>query len=123
MFTYVKAKNFKSLKNIYLNLKSTKTKVNNFVVIYGENGSGKTNIVELFRLLQQNILMRYIDKVIPIENIKKDQELSNNIISELMIYDSQVYHTYKGSNFSIFILVIFPNNYHHLLKTFYHLFC
>ena len=48
MFTYVKAKNFKSLKDIEFNLNKTKTKTNKFISIYGENGSGKTNIVELF---------------------------------------------------------------------------
>ena len=61
MFTYVKAKNFKSLKDIEFNLNKTKTKTNQFISIYGENGSGKTNIVELFKLLQQATMSRAID--------------------------------------------------------------
>ena len=58
MFTYVKAKNFKSLKEIEFNLNKTKNKINPLVVVYGENGSGKTNLVELFKLLQQTAVRR-----------------------------------------------------------------
>lgn len=61
MFTYIKAKNFKSLKNIEINLNKTKDKTNNFIAIYGENGSGKTNLVELFKFLQQITISRIID--------------------------------------------------------------
>ena len=46
MFTYVKAKNFKSLKDIEFNLNRTKTKTNQFISIYGENGSGKSTLLE-----------------------------------------------------------------------------
>lgn len=61
MFTYIKAKNFKSLKNIEFDLNKTKTKTNNFIAIYGENGSGKTNLVELFKFFQQLMISRMID--------------------------------------------------------------
>ena len=61
MFTYIKAKNFKSLKNIEFNLKKTRNKTNNFIAIYGENGSGKTNLVELFKFLQQMTVARGFD--------------------------------------------------------------
>lgn len=79
MITYVKAKNFKSLKNIEFNLNKTKTKTNKFIAIYGENGSGKTNIVELFKLLQQLVIARGIDIIlnkIPKE-IREVQETTN----------------------------------------------
>lgn len=61
MFTYIKAKNFKSLKNIEFNLKRTKNVTNDFIAIYGENGSGKTNLVELFKFLQQITIARIFD--------------------------------------------------------------
>ena len=61
MFTYIKAKNFKSLKNIEFNLKRTKNITNDFIAIYGENGSGKTNLVELFKFLQQMTISRFFD--------------------------------------------------------------
>lgn len=61
MFTYIKAKNFKSLKNIEFNLKRTKNITNDFIAVYGENGSGKTNLVELFKFLQQMTIARTFD--------------------------------------------------------------
>ena len=61
MFTYIKAKNFKSLKNIEFNLKRTKNIINDFIAIYGETGSGKTNLVELFKFLQQMTIARTFD--------------------------------------------------------------
>lgn len=61
MFTYIKAKNFKSLKNIEFNLNRTKLETNKFIAIYGENGSGKTNLVELFKFLQQLTISRMAD--------------------------------------------------------------
>lgn len=61
MITYIKAKNFKSLKQINFDLNKTKEKTNQFIAIYGENGSGKTNIVELFSLLQQLTMAKVVN--------------------------------------------------------------
>lgn len=86
MFTYVKAKNFKSLKDIEFNLNRTKTKTNQFISIYGENGSGKTNIVELFKLLQQSTMSRTMDiamNKIPKEFWKMQEEMSNQLPTEV----------------------------------------
>lgn len=58
MFTYLKAKNFKSLKDITMNLKHTKTDTKKFIAIYGENGSGKTNIASAFYFLHQSVTAR-----------------------------------------------------------------
>lgn len=58
VITYIKAKNFKSLKEINLNLKKTQKITNKLVAIYGENGSGKTNIVELFEFFKKNTIAR-----------------------------------------------------------------
>ncbi len=86
MFTYIKAKNFKSLKNIEFNLNKTKIKTNQFISIYGENGSGKTNIVELFKLLQQATMARTIDIVIskvPKEFWKIPEEMVEQLPTEI----------------------------------------
>lgn len=86
MFTYVKAKNFKSLKDIEFNLNRTKTKTNQFISIYGENGSGKTNIVELFKLLQQSTMSRATDVAmnkIPKEFWKLQEEMSDQLPTEI----------------------------------------
>ncbi|MCI8617786.1 MAG: AAA family ATPase [Clostridia bacterium] len=86
MFTYVKAKNFKSLKDIEFNLNKTKTKTNQFISIYGENGSGKTNIVELFKLLQQVTMARTTDitmNKMPKEFWKIQEEMSDQLPTEI----------------------------------------
>lgn len=86
MFTYVKAKNFKSLKDIEFNLNKTKTKTNQFISIYGENGSGKTNIVELFKLLQQLTMSRATDiamNKMPKEFWKIQEEMSDQLPTEI----------------------------------------
>ena len=86
MFTYVKAKNFKSLKDIAFNLNKTKAKTNQFIAIYGENGSGKTNIVELFKVLLQLVMARTIDVAmnkIPKEYWKIQEEIGEQLPPEL----------------------------------------
>ena len=86
MFTYVKAKNFKSLKDIEFNLNKTKTKTNQFISIYGENGSGKTNIVELFKFLQQSAMARAIDiamNKLPKEFFKMQEEMADKMPTEI----------------------------------------
>ena len=86
MFTYIKAKNFKSLKDIEFNLNKTKTKTNQFISIYGENGRGKTIIVELFKLLQQSIMSRATDiamNKMPKEFWKIQEEMSDQLPTEI----------------------------------------
>lgn len=55
MFTYVKLKNFMSFKDVTFNLKNGSKGVKNFVSIYGENGSGKSNFVSSMNLLKRSI--------------------------------------------------------------------
>lgn len=86
MFTYIKAKNFKSLKNIEFNLKKTKNITNDFIAIYGENGSGKTNLVELFKFLQQMTISRVFDaawNMLPKEFLDFKDKMINNIPKEI----------------------------------------
>ena len=86
MFTYVKAKNFKSLKNIEFNIKKTQKKTNDFVAIYGENGSGKTNMVELFKFLQQMTIARIFDvewNMLPKELLDLKEKMVANTPLEL----------------------------------------
>lgn len=86
MFTYIKAKNFKSLKNIEFNLNKTKTKTNNFIAIYGENGSGKTNLVELFKFLQQITISRTLDiklNMLPKEFFELKEKMLNDTPADM----------------------------------------
>lgn len=55
MFTCIKMKNFKSFKNVTINLSQKKNKPKQLSVIYGINGSGKTTIAQAFFLLERTI--------------------------------------------------------------------
>lgn len=55
MFEYVKLNNFKSLKNIELNLLDRYNKPKKMILIYGENGIGKSNIASSFFMLSETL--------------------------------------------------------------------
>lgn len=48
MFTRVKIKNYKSLINLDVDLSAKKKQPKPLVVIYGENGVGKSNFASVF---------------------------------------------------------------------------
>lgn len=51
MFTYVKLKNYKSLVDFEVDLTSSKNNPKKMIIIYGENGAGKTNFKCLFYII------------------------------------------------------------------------
>lgn len=48
MFTYIKLKNYKSLVDFEVDLTSSKNNPKKMIIIYGENGAGKTNFINAF---------------------------------------------------------------------------
>lgn len=55
MFTYVKLKNFMSLKDVVFDFRKNSKEIKKFVSIYGENGSGKSNFVNCIDFLCKSI--------------------------------------------------------------------
>ena len=55
MFTSIKMKNFKSFKDVTIDLSSKKNIAKKLAIIYGINGSGKTTIAQAFLLLKRTI--------------------------------------------------------------------
>lgn len=55
MFTNIKLKNFKSFKNVEINLRAKKGEYKPLAIIYGENGSGKTTIAQAFLALERTM--------------------------------------------------------------------
>lgn len=55
MFEYVKLKNFKSFGNIEFNLLDRSNRPKKMVLIYGENGIGKSNIASAFFMLSETL--------------------------------------------------------------------
>ena len=55
MFEYVKLKNYKSFGNIEFSLLDRNNQPKKMVLIYGENGVGKSNIASAFFMLSETL--------------------------------------------------------------------
>lgn len=55
MFTYLKLRNFKSFGEITFDLRDKNNKPKNLILIYGENGIGKSNLVSAFYMLSETL--------------------------------------------------------------------
>lgn len=55
MFEYIKLKNFKSFKDIELNLLDKYNNPKKLILIYGKNGIGKSNLVSSFSMLSETL--------------------------------------------------------------------
>ena len=53
MFTTVTLKNFRTFKEANFNLSNKKGEPKPMVILYGENGSGKSNMLSAFALLNE----------------------------------------------------------------------
>lgn len=82
MYTYIKLKNYRSFGDICLDLKETKEKTKILALIYGENGSGKSNIVSAFY---------FIDHLLNSFDIEKRERQINNILANKSINDLSAY--------------------------------
>lgn len=74
MFSYLKLKNFKSFKEIEIDFRASNKLPKNMIFIYGENGSGKTNLAYAFQFLKETIgTLNFQNKMsLFLENYKKD---------------------------------------------------
>lgn len=55
MFEYIKLRNFKSFGDIYFDLRDKKGNPKNLILIYGENGIGKSNLASSFFMLSETL--------------------------------------------------------------------
>lgn len=85
MFTAVEFENYMSLKNLKLNIKKN-GKPKKIVAIYGENGSGKSNIVSAFMNLSLSILtlknQNYLTDTNEILNSDDDFDIEDSVARE-----------------------------------------
>lgn len=93
MFTYLKLKNFKSLKDVTLNLKETQKKTKNFVAIYGENGCGKTHLVTAFDALRRIIFSKVAYKAL--QEMPKDFQYMKEFMERSDMYP-EIFDLFKG---------------------------
>lgn len=64
MIRYIKLKNFKSFTDITFDFTGKNNMPKPVIIIYGENGAGKTNIIKTFHLLQQSLVTMQIKNII-----------------------------------------------------------
>ena len=76
MFTYVRLRNFLSFGDTTFNFKRTAKKAKQFVAIYGENGSGKSNFVKSIDFLYRTL--------ISCASVQKTESISELIKAELV---------------------------------------
>lgn len=76
MIRYVKLTNYKSLVNLDVDFMKTKTKSKNLVLIYGENGIGKSNFANSFYTLNET--MRTMSSIEMLKNIIENSEDKTN---------------------------------------------
>ena len=103
MLSYIRLKNFKSFSDIYVNFNGTHEHPKKLIAIYGENGAGKTNLMQAISFLTQTIeTLAYPDKFGSREALDKlinDKDVPPEIIQ--MIFDStflsieKMYDRYK----------------------------
>lgn len=55
MFEYIKLKNFKSFGNVEFNLLDKKNEPKKLILVYGENGIGKSNLASAFFMLSETL--------------------------------------------------------------------
>lgn len=84
MFTYVKIKNYKSLSEVKFNLTNNK-KAKKLAIVYGENGAGKSNLVNVFYTLIETLwTMRFRKIVLDYLKVNESEKKSSKKIWDIM---------------------------------------
>ncbi len=78
MLTYLDLRNFKSFSNIKLDLRKAYGEPKNFAFIYGENGSGKSNLIAAMMFLLQSL-----DTIRNQSKLNEFNNKSNNILDTI----------------------------------------
>ncbi|MDM8292059.1 AAA family ATPase [Faecalicoccus pleomorphus] len=78
MFEYVKLKNFKSFDDVELNLLDRRNNPKKLILIYGENGIGKSNIASAFFMLAESIRTMNVRDIMESLLSENSHDLNNN---------------------------------------------
>lgn len=97
MFTSIRLKNFKSFGDIYFDFRKSKNEAKKFIIIYGENGSGKSNFVDGFELLSKSISSLNIIKQDLYQTFK--EKSSQLINSEYLHTIKRLFNSIEVANF------------------------
>ncbi len=83
MFTNIKIKNYKSLVDLEVNLAQKRNEPKPVILVYGENGVGKSNFANVFYTLSQTLQTLSVRKTIQ-EIIEKKDRMSEETIIKLI---------------------------------------
>ncbi|MDO5690688.1 MAG: AAA family ATPase [Tissierellia bacterium] len=72
MISYLRLKNFMSFKDVVLDLRGSKEIPKQMIAIYGENGSGKTNLIQALEVISRSTMS--LTSILEIDNLKKQLE-------------------------------------------------
>lgn len=85
MFTYIKLKNFMSFKDVTFDLRNGSKGAKNFISVYGENGSGKSNFVSSINFLRRSIdSFEMLVNTEKIRHLAQAQELPEDLMEMLL---------------------------------------
>lgn len=86
MFTYIKLKNYKSLVDIKVDFTNNKNEPKNLILIYGENGGGKSNLVSAFNTLDDTMRTFEIKDILEkmLQNADKESNKSRMHFLEML---------------------------------------
>lgn len=77
MFEYIKLKNFKSLKEVELNLLDKHNNPKKLILIYGENGIGKSNLASSFFMLSETLRTMDVRDIMEVFLSEKIDDIKN----------------------------------------------
>ena len=77
MFEYIKLKNFKSFENTEFNLLDKKNEPKKLILLYGENGIGKSNLASAFFMLSETLRTMDVRDIMQ-SILSQDPERLNN---------------------------------------------
>lgn len=87
MFTRICVKNYKSLIDLDVDLSSKKNEPKSLIVIYGENGIGKSNFASIFYTLRESIetmsIKSMLQKLLN-SNVEDDNHVPDKLFRELL---------------------------------------
>lgn len=83
MFEYVKLKNFKSFGNVEFNLLDKKGNPKKLILIYGENGVGKSNLASAFFMLAETLRTMDVRDIMQSFLSEHPEQLDNETFSRI----------------------------------------
>ena len=96
MFTELVLENYKSFNRISFDMKDTANRAKNLIAIYGENGSGKSSLIEAFGILRLSLqTLQYTNKMNEL-NALMDQENKKLFMEQYSFFDIVKYNNFAS---------------------------